>query len=260
MPFSLLKDKVVLITGASAGIGKETSRKFASYGSKLVLTARRLELLETLKADLEKEYSASVHIGKLDVTSLEEVNKFVSSLPNQFKNIDILVNNAGLALGFKTTYEATEEEINSMIDTNVKGVAWLIKAVVPGMVERNSGHIINVSSIAAYESYKCGSYYCGSKHAVRSMTTSLRKELVHTPIRVSLISPGLVSTDFSKVRFNNNLEIADKVYQGLPLGPLFAEDIAEDILYVASRNPHVQVADIITFPTNQASTEHIFRE
>jgi len=158
------------------------------------------------------------------------------------------------------TYETTEEHINQVIDTNVKGIFWLTRAIVPRMVQRQSGHIINMSSISGYETYKGGSIYCASKYAVRSITTALRKEVVASPIRVSAISPGLVQTEFSKVRFDGNEEKANNIYKGIPLGPLFAEDIAEDVLYVASRPPHVQVADIITFATNQAGTEHVFRQ
>jgi len=254
-----LKNKTVLITGASAGIGAACATKFAEQHSKLILFARRSDRLESLKAELEKSFSVAVHIDTVDVRSQEQVIKALNSLPEEFKAIDILVNNAGLALGADVTYETTQQIVDTVIDTNVKGIIWFIQSIVPGMIERNSGHIINVSSIAGYEAYKGGSIYCASKHAVKAITTSLRKELIATPIRVSSVSPGMVNTEFSLVRFNDE-EKAKNCYKGLPSGPLLAEDIAEDILYCASRPPHVQVAEIITLTTNQGSTEIIHRE
>jgi len=259
MFFPRLKDKVVLITGASAGIGEATARLFAASGSHLIIGARRVDRLLELKARIEAAHpSARVHVCELDITNAGEIKRVIDSLPPSFASIDILVNNAGLALGADQTHETTEEQVNIVIDTNVKGVLFVIQAVVPGMVARGKGHVINVSSIAAHEAYKGGSIYCASKHAVKAITTSLRKELFATPIRVSSVSPGIVRTEFSKVRFGDEAK-AKNVYEGLPLGPLEAEDIAEDIAYIASRPDRVQVADIITLATNQGSTEFIFR-
>jgi len=256
--FPRLQNKVVLISGSTAGIGEATAKNFAASGSKLILFARREDRLEKQKQKLSK-YNVAIHTAKVDVSSAEEVKKAVQDLPEEFKNIDILVNNAGLALGLEPTHSTTEEQVNTVFDTNVKGVFWLVQAIVPLMIARGSGHIINVASIAGYEAYKNGSIYCASKFAVRALTTSLRKELIHTAIRVSEVSPGLVQTEFSLVRLKDQTK-AETVYKGLPLGPLLAEDIAEDILYIASRPPHVQVVDIITFPTNQGSTEFVYRE
>jgi len=253
-----LKDKVVFITGASAGIGAACARHFAACGSVLVLIARRIEKLEALKVELVENFGVDVFIAPVDMTKKEEFDEFYNNLPEKYKMVDIVVNNAGLALSKVKLHEYEWDEVNVMIDTNIKGVILSIKAFVPGMIERKRGHIINIGSVAGKMSYALGSIYCATKFAVEALTTALRQELIDTPIRVSSVSPGAVETEFSIIRFHGDTEQAKKFYEGfLPLTP---EDIADNVVYVASRPPHVQIADILVFPTNQSSVFHIHRE
>lgn len=255
-----LQDKIVLITGASSGIGEACARQFAASGSHLILGARRLEKLEQLKKELvSKHANIKVHLSVVDVRSSDSVTAFINGIPADMRGIDILINNAGLAVGVKKTHENSLEEIDSMIDTNVKGVLYMLSKVVPIMLERKAGHVVNVSSIAGLEAYKQGSVYCASKHAVQAITNSLRKELVDTPIRVTALCPGLVETEFSVVRFGGDKSKADSVYRTLGTNPLTGDDIADNILYITSRPPHVQISELIVFPTCQASTEVIHR-
>jgi len=259
-PYPRLKGKIVLITGASNGIGASSARLFAECGSHLILTARRVEKLQALKEELQKKHPGiNVWIHELDVQINDSVTKMVSDIPSDLSEIDILVNNAGLALGVKHAHENDLAQINQMIDTNGKGVFYMIKAIVPGMVQRKRGHIINISSIAGLEGYAGGSGYCASKYAVQGLTMAMRKELVATPIRVTSICPGLCgNTEFSLVRFSGNKETADKVYDGITA--LHPDDVADNIVYVASRPPHVQIAELAVFPTNQASANIVHRE
>jgi 3-hydroxy acid dehydrogenase/malonic semialdehyde reductase len=252
-----LAGKVVLITGASAGIGEATALVFAASGAHLVLGARRKERLDQLREQLSQKYGVKVHTGSLDVCSKDSVEAFVTSIPADMQEIDVLVNNAGLALGRDDAHVVSEEDVDAMIDTNVKGLVRVTRAVVPGMMGRNRGHIINISSVAGVEAYKGGSIYCATKHAVQAITKSQRKELVHTPLRVTSICPGLVDTEFSLVRFKGDSGKASEPYKGLD--PLVARDVADTVAYAASRPPHVQVADLLLFPTNQASSELIHR-
>lgn len=222
------------------------------------MTARRLEVLEEIKADIEKQHGVQVTVAKLDVQDPKEVDSFFESLPADLRdNVDILVNNAGLAKKPSTVYDVNWEDMNTMIDTNVKGVIKMIKTFVPGMIKRNSGHIITVGSIAGKDAYPNGSIYCGTKHMIEAINTSLRHELVATPIRVTLISPGMVETEFSVVRFEDKAK-ADAVYAGLT--PLVGADIADNIVYVASRPLHVQIVDVITFPVNQSAVTTVHRQ
>jgi len=253
-----LKDKIVLITGASAGIGKACAQGFAACGSKLVLGARRIENLQELKKELEEKFKTSIYIANLDVRDNANVEKFAKEIPNEFKEIDILVNNAGLALGLEQSAENKLDDIHNMIDTNVKGIFFLLRQFLPGMIQRKRGHIINIGSVAGLEGYSGGSIYCASKFAVKGLTESLRKELVSTPLRVTLVAPGLVETEFSIVRFSGDKEKAKKPYIGLK--PLVAEDIADSVLYCASRPEHVQVADLLVLPSAQASVGVIHRD
>lgn len=217
-----------------------------------------MEVLEELKADLEKQYSVQVTIAKLDVQDPAAVDAFFEGLPEELReNVDILVNNAGLAKKPSTVYEVNWEDMNTMIDTNIKGVIKMIKTFVPGMIKRNSGHIITVGSIAGKQAYPNGSIYCGTKHMIEAINTSLRHELVATPIRVTLISPGMVETEFSMVRFEDKAK-ADAVYAGLT--PLVGSDIADNIVYAASRPAHVQIVDVITFPVNQSAVTTVHRD
>lgn len=246
-----INNQVVFITGASAGIGQAAARQFAAAGCHLILTARRQDRLQTLAQALTEEFPVQVHAAAMDVSSLDSIQSVLENLPEDLKNIDILVNNAGLALGVNKAHENVPVDINTVIDVNVKGILYLTQAIVPGMVARQRGHVINISSIAGHEAYPGGSIYCGSKHAVSAITKSTRMDLADTPVRVTAISPGLVETEFSQVRFRGDIERAKDVYKGYE--PLVADDIADAILYAATRPPHVQIADMIIFPTAQAS-------
>jgi NADP-dependent 3-hydroxy acid dehydrogenase YdfG len=253
-----LKGKNVIITGASAGIGEASAIHFAACGSNLLLLARRVERLEKLKKELSSKYKVIVHVVKVDVSDKQDWENFSKNIPEPFKSSpDILLNNAGKALGMKKLFEYDWTDVNDMIEVNVKGVILVTQTFVPIMKARGSGHIVNLSSIAGKQAYVNGSIYCATKFAVEALSDSLRQELVDTPIRVTKISPGLVNTEFSTVRFAGNKTAADKVYEGLT--PLVAEDIADQILYVCSRPAHVQIADILVFPTSQASATVVHR-
>eukprot|EP01114_Cavostelium_apophysatum_P005174 TRINITY_DN158_c0_g1_i1.p1 TRINITY_DN158_c0_g1~~TRINITY_DN158_c0_g1_i1.p1 ORF type:complete len:261 (-),score=55.71 TRINITY_DN158_c0_g1_i1:29-811(-) len=254
-----LKDRIVLITGASTGIGASTARLFGSCGSNLILTARRVEKLDELKKSiLEQNHGISIHTAALDVRDPKSVDAMITSIPASLANVDVLVNNAGLALGVKHTYDNDLDQMNTMIDTNVKGVFYMIKAVVPGMMQRGKGDIVNISSVAGLEGYPGGSAYCASKFAVQALTESLRKEVVATPLRVTSIAPGLCgNTEFSLVRLQDN-EAAKKVYQGITA--LDPDDVADNIAYVVSRPSHVQISQLTVMPTNQAAPTVVHRE
>ncbi|MCF7826280.1 MAG: SDR family NAD(P)-dependent oxidoreductase [Candidatus Marinimicrobia bacterium] len=253
-----LKKKTILITGASSGIGQACACLFAKEGSNLILTARREEKLSNLALEIQDLYEVDVLARSLDVRDSEAVAALISNLPPAFKNIDVLVNNAGLVLGVEKAHETPGDDVDIMLDTNVKGVLNMIRNVVPGMVSRRRGHVINISSIAGHEAYPGGSVYCASKHAVDALTKSLRMDVVSTPLRITAISPGLVDTEFSLVRFKGDAKKAEAVYQGLEA--LVAEDIAEAVIFAASRPPHVQIADMIIFPTQQAAATVVHRE
>ncbi|KAJ3370834.1 hypothetical protein GGF31_003862 [Allomyces arbusculus] len=231
---------------------------FAEEHCNLVLTARRLERLQELRAELLAQYpDIQVHVVALDVTKRADVFAVVDALPEAFKNVDVLVNNAGLSLGLDHLLDVSEESVNIMFDTNVKGLLNVTQAIVPAMKQRGKGHIINIGSVAGKQAYAGGSIYCATKHAVEAMSQALTQELVNTPLRVTLVAPGLVQTEFSVVRFHGNQDKADSVYKGLD--PLTGDDIAEVVVFAASRPPHVQINDILVYPTQQASVFHIHR-
>lgn len=242
-----LKDKIALITGASSGIGKACVRKFAAEGARVIMAARRLDRLQKLAAEL----GPSVLPLKLDVRDRDKVERAVEGLPDGWRDIDILVNNAGLSRGLDQFHEASQLDWEEMIDTNIKGLLWVSRAVLPAMVARGRGHVINIGSIAGHQVYPRGNVYCATKHAVDAITQGIRLDLVDTPIKVSTVDPGLVETEFSEVRFRGNTDRAKQVYQGYQ--PLKGEDIAESVYWVATRPEHVQVAEIIIFPSAQAS-------
>lgn len=253
-----LRDKIVFITGASSGIGRATARAFAAEGAKLLLCARRIERLNELEADLKKSIpSIQVHSVHLDVRNRAAVDRTLDALPEDWKQIDILVNNAGLSRGLDKLQEGLIEDWEEMLDTNVKGLLYVSRKVVPGMIERKRGHIINIGSIAGHEVYPKGNVYCASKHAVDAITKGLRLDVVDTPLRVTTIDPGLVETEFSEVRFHGDTERASAVYKGFE--PLQPSDIADTILWCATRPAHVQIAEIIIFPTSQASATTVHR-
>ncbi len=253
-----LTGKITLVTGASAGIGLATARLFAGQGSDLILTARRRDRLETLKKELESNHGVSVSIHAFDISNRIECEAFVRQIPESMRNVDILVNNAGLGRGMDKLHESEFDGWEEMIDTNVKGLLYITRLIVPGMVERRSGHVINVGSIAGREVYPGGNIYCASKHAVKAISDALRIELVDTPIRVTEIAPGLVETEFSVVRFRGDKEKADNVYKGMD--PLTGEDIADLIAFAATRPPHVQINQVVIMPTAQATSTIVHRE
>lgn len=253
-----LKEKTAFITGATSGIGKSCAYAFAKEGTNLIICARRLNLVEEVAEDLRKKFDVKVHAFKLDVSKRDEVNKFISSLPEEFKKIDLLINNAGLARGLNKFYEDNPDGWDEMIDTNIKGVLYVTRAILPGMIERKSGHIINIGSIAGHEAYPKGAVYCATKHAVDAITRSLRMDVIDKNILVSTIDAGLVETNFSRIRFYGNEEKAKNVYKGIT--PLTGDDIADAVLFCASRPPHVNISGITLLAARQASATVVHRE
>jgi len=253
-----LKEKVVFITGASSGIGRSCARAFASQDARLILAARRRDRLEELAAELKLLPRRKVLILALDVRSRTAVERAVNEIPPAWDAVDILVNNAGLSRGLDKLHEGKLDDWEEMIDTNVKGLLYVSRAIIPGMVKRGRGHIINIGSVAGHEVYPNGNVYCATKFAVKALSKGLRLDLSGTGVRVSSVDPGLVETEFSLVRFRGNKERAEKVYQGLT--PLSPDDIADAIVYCATRPPHVNVSEMIVMPTDQASTTLVHRK
>ncbi len=253
-----LKDKVVFITGASSGIGKSCARAFAAEGARVLMCARRADRLKGFAAELRKEFGVPVHHFGLDIRDQPAVEKAVGGLTKDWRAIEVLVNNAGLSRGLSKLHEGLLSDWEEMIDTNVKGLLYVSRAVIPGMVERESGHVINIGSIAGYEVYPGGNVYCATKYAVRALSKGLRLDLNGTPVRVSEVAPGMVETEFSVVRFHGDKERAGKVYQGLT--PLSPDDIADAVVLCATRPPHVNVSLMIVMPTAQASTTLVHRK
>lgn len=242
--------KTALITGATSGIGKSTAIRFAVEGYRLILCGRRTDRLEQLKSELSVE--TAVHILNFDVRNRDHVLEAISSIPEEFSEIDILVNNAGNAHGLDPIQNGDMDDWDAMLDINVKGLLYVSKAIIPGMIERQSGHIINIGSTAGKEVYPNGNVYCASKHAVDAINQGMRIDLNGNGIRVGGINPGLVETEFSEVRFKGNTEKAEKVYQGFQA--LQPEDIADIIHFVVSRPYHVNIADLTVMCTAQASS------
>ncbi len=246
-----LRDKVVFITGASSGIGEATARAFAQHGVRLLLCARRLEKLQAMEAELRDLGASNVFSFELDVQDRDEVEGTINTLPDAWGRIDILINNAGLSRGLTKLWEDDVENWEEMIDTNVKGLLYVTRTVVPGMVKRGHGHIISLGSIAGHIAYPMGHVYCATKAAERSISDGLRIDLNGTPIRVTSVDPGMVETDFSKIRFRGDEERAGKVYAGVD--PLTPEDIADIIVWSATRPPHVSIQTVVVTPTAQAN-------
>ncbi|MCB9209511.1 MAG: SDR family oxidoreductase [Ignavibacteriales bacterium] len=253
-----LEGKIAFITGATSGIGKACAYALAEQGSNLILSARRTNLIEKIEEDIKAKYNVKTYALKIDVRNQKEVEWAVNSLPEKWKNIDILINNAGLAKGMNKLYEDDIENWEDMIDTNVKGLLYVTRAIVPGMVERKNGHVINIGSTAGHEAYPKGHVYCATKHAVDAITKGLRMDVVDKNIRVSTVDPGAVETNFSNVRFSGDKERAKSMYKGII--PLIAEDVAEAVLFCATRPPHANIAEIIMMPTQQASALVFHRE
>jgi NADP-dependent 3-hydroxy acid dehydrogenase YdfG len=253
-----LKNKIVFITGATSGIGKSCAYAFAAQGADIIITGRRLNLLNELSSDIKKKYGVKVYSFKLDVRKREEVEWAVNHLPDEWKRINILVNNAGLGRGLNKLYEDDPEGWEEMIDTNLKGLLYVTRYVVPGMVSRKEGHVINIGSIAGHEAYPRGSVYCSTKHAVTAVTKSLRMDLLENNVRVSTVDPGMVETNFSNVRFYGDEERAKNVYKGLD--PLTGDDVAEAVIFCATREPRVNINEIIIMPSSQASATVSYRK
>ena len=244
-------NKTVLITGASSGIGAGCAHKFASQGARLILNARSTDKLFSLAKELKEKYNAECFVMPFDVCDRKAASAALETLPDEWKSIDILINNAGLAIGVDKEHEGNIEEWDVVIDTNIKALLSMTRLVVPGMVERGCGHIINIGSIAGDAAYPGGSVYCATKAAVKALSDGLRIDLVDTPLRVTNIKPGLVETNFSVVRFRGDKDRADNVYKGIKA--LNGDDIAEVAYFAASAPEHMQVAEILVMPTNQAT-------
>ncbi|MCE1188956.1 MAG: SDR family NAD(P)-dependent oxidoreductase [Ignavibacteria bacterium] len=253
-----LENKITLITGASSGIGEACAHQFAAEGSTLILTARNDEKLQRLAANLCEKYGINVYAGQLDVRDYDAVVKFYNELPEELQQIDILINNAGLARGMEPVQGLSVDAYNEMIDTNVKGLLYVTKVFVQGMMQKKGGHIINLGSLAGHEVYPKGAVYCATKFAVNALSKGLRFDLLEYGIKVTSIDPGLVETNFSVIRFDGDVEKAKAVYKGID--PLVAEDIADIILYTATRKSHVNINEVIVTPVAQGSATNVFRK
>ena len=253
-----LKNKIIFITGASSGIGEACAVEFAKQKSNLILCARRKDRLEKLSSELKKKYGVKILLIELDVRDKNKVENQINNLPIEWKNIDILVNNAGLSRGLDLLHEGSIQDWEEMIDTNVKGLLFVSRAIIPIMVTNGTGDIINIGSIAGHEVYPRGNVYCATKHAVDAITKGIRLDLLGTPLRVCTIDPGMVETEFSEVRFRGDIKRAETVYKGFK--PLSSADIADCVIYAASRPQHVQIAEIIVFPTDQRSATNVHKE
>ena len=244
---------IALVTGATSGIGRACARRLLSAGYRVIITGRRGSMLKSI-AD---EFGANVLPLCFDVTDRKATESAIANLPEEWRDVEVLVNNAGLALGLEPEYEGDPDDWDTMIDTNIKGLLYMTRLVVPGMIERGRGQIINIGSVAGDAAYAGGNVYCATKAAVKTISDGLRIDLAHTPLRVTNIKPGLVETNFSKVRFHGDEERADNVYKGIK--PLTGDDIADVALYAASAPAHVQIAEVLVLATHQGSGSVIVR-
>jgi hypothetical protein len=242
---------IILITGATSGIGRACAHKFAKEGNRIIITGRRAERLESIASDLRKLYNTAVLTLAFDVRNRSQVNEAFKDLPENFRKIDVLINNAGLALGLKPIQDGDPDQWETMIDTNVKGVLYVTHAVVPLMLQHGQGHIINIGSIAGKEAYLNGNVYCATKAAIDSLTKTMRIDLLTKNIKVTQVAPGAVETEFSLVRFSGDSEAASKVYQGFE--PLRPDDVADVVHYCTTLPAHVNINDILIMPAAQAS-------
>ncbi|MBQ0061938.1 MAG: SDR family NAD(P)-dependent oxidoreductase [Bacteroidales bacterium] len=249
--------KIAFVTGATSGIGKACAVKFAQGGYNLIITARRADKLSEVEAEL-KELGAEVKALVFDVRDAEACEKAVAQLDENWSKIDVLINNAGLALGMEKEYQGNLEDWSTMIDTNIKGLLTMTRLIVPGMVARNEGHIINIGSVAGDAAYAGGNVYCATKAAVKAITDGLRIDVADTALRVTNIKPGMVETNFSNIRFHGDTERAANVYKGIT--PLTGDDIADVALYAASAPKHVQIAEVLVLATHQASGSVIYKK
>lgn len=245
-----MKGKTIFITGATSGIGEGCARKFAAMGSNLILNGRNTEKLESLKKELTAQ-GVEVLTLPFDVRDRKAMQQAADSLQGQWKHVDVLINNAGLVIGMDKEHEGSLDEWDIVIDTNIKALLAMTRLIVPGMVERGCGHVINIGSIAGDAAYARGSVYCATKAAVKALSDGLRIDLVDTPVRVTNIKPGMVETNFSVIRFRGDQDKADAVYKGIR--PLTGDDIADVVYYAASAPAHVQIAEVLVMPTYQAT-------
>lgn len=250
-------NKVILITGATSGIGLACARKFAENGDKLILTGRNEQRLEEIRQELTAKGSEVLTLV-FDVRDRETAKQYINGLPAEWQQIDVLVNNAGLALGLEPEYEGSIDDWETMIDTNIMGLLTMTRLVVPGMVERNRGHIINVGSVAGDAAYAGGNVYCATKAAVKALSDGLRIDVANTAVRVTNLKPGLVETNFSNIRFHGDRDRAANVYKGIK--PLTGDDIADVAVYAANAPEHVQIAEVLILATHQASGSVIVRK
>lgn len=257
MSSNLFENKIVMITGASAGFGEATAREFARHGAKLVLVARRGDRLEKLAAELKQKHGTDSLRLTLDLRNPARTAESLAAIPDQWKKVDVLVNNAGLSRGLGKLHEGSMEDWEEMIDVNIRGLLAVSRAVIPWMVERDSGHVINIGSIAGRDVYPGGNVYCATKYAVRALNRGMSIDLMGTPIRVSTVDPGLAETEFSLVRFRGDKERAAIPYQGVKA--LEAVDVAEAILWTASRPEHVNVSELVIMPTAQRTPTMVHR-
>ena len=253
-----LKKKTVFVTGASSGIGKACAEMFASIGANVLICARRIERIEKLANELHKKYKVKAFAFELDVRNFDEVQSAINGLPKEWKKIDVLLNNAGLSRGLNKIQEGVLQDWEEMLDTNVKGLLYVSKTVIPLMLKNKCGHIINIGSIAGRELYPGGNVYCASKFAVDALTKGMRIDLIGTGIKVSTVDPGLVNTEFSLVRYHNDKKRADSTYNGMK--PLSGKDIAEVIQFVATRDDNVNIADVLVLPKAQAAATVVHRK
>lgn len=248
---------IAIITGATSGIGEATAHKLASLNYHLIITGRRESKLKELKKELQNKYQIEIITLAFDIQNTTFTSSAIQSIPKEWQKIDVLINNAGLAAGFDSIDQAEWNDWEAMIDTNIKGLLYFSRQIIPWMVERKSGHIINISSIAGKNTYANGSVYCASKHAVNAITEGMRIDLLKHNIKVTSVAPGAVETEFSMVRFKGDKDAANKVYQGFT--PLNAKDIADTIEFVITRPAHVNINDILIMPTQQANSYYTHR-
>lgn len=253
----MLKNKIAFITGASSGIGAACAQHFAKAGARLLLCARGMEKLDEIVEQLRKEYDAQIWSFQLDVRDSTAVTAALKNLPPEWQDVDILVNNAGLAAGLDTLQEGDIQDWEAMIDTNVKGLLYVTRHILQSMIARNSGHIVNIGSVAGHTVYPKGAVYCATKFAVNALTNGLRMDLFGKKIRVSTIDPGAVETNFSLVRFKGDAERAAAVYEGMDA--LSPDDVADAVIYCVTRPPHVNVSEVIIMPTDQAAATMVAR-
>ena len=253
-----LKGKIAFITGASSGIGEATAKLFAQNGARLILIARRKNLLLKISKNLKSQFKTEIKTIQLDIRSYKKTASVINNLPEEWKKIDILVNNAGLSRGLNTVQNSKIIDWEEMINTNIKGLLYLTRLILPDMIKRNSGHIVNLGSIAGHFTYPAGNVYSATKFFVNSFTQGLRMDLLGTNVRATSIDPGLVETEFSIVRYRGDKEKAKRPYEGMT--PLFGKDIADTILFAVTRPLHVNIQELIVMPTAQASLWHVHRE